>query len=65
MIDQVLNICRKLVKIDNRPDVELAKATGLCKSTIYRLRNGDDTEFVRSSTVSKIATAMHRTVILK
>lgn len=65
MTDQVLNICRKLVKIDNRSDADLSKATGLAKSTIHRLRNEHEFEFVRSTTVSKIAVAMHRTVILK
>ena len=63
--DVVLDICRKLAKIDNRNDGELAEASGLSKSTIRRLRNDEAIEFVRSSTVHKLVVTLHRKIVLR
>jgi hypothetical protein len=61
MRDQVLHLCRQLVRIDNRSDADLAEACGLTTPTIRRLRAGaGDTAFVRSTTVSAVASALHR-----
>jgi len=63
--DSIIGICKQLVKIDNRPNKELAEATGLAPSTIRYLRNGRDLQFIRSTTITRIAKAMHRTVVVK
>lgn len=57
--DQVLKIASQLLRIDNRPVAELAKATGLTPNTIRRVRDMD-CEYAYTTTVSRIAHAMHK-----
>lgn len=63
MRDQVLSICRQLLRIDNRPDKDVADVTGLTAATIHRLRNGADVTYVRSTTVSAIAGALRHVIV--
>lgn len=63
MRDQVLTICKQLLRIDNRTDKDLADAAGLTAPTIHRLRNGADITYVRSTTVSAIAGALRHAIV--
>lgn len=62
--DAVFNICRDLLRIDNRPEAEIAEECGLSIQTIKHIKAGDRA-FVRSTTVDVIARTMHKTITIK
>lgn len=59
--DKIFTLCSQLIRIDNRPVADLSQATGLCLSTIYRLKKGGS-GFMRSSTAASIARAAHYSI---